>query len=222
MILFTLGWLYEKEKEYAKSKEYYLKAIESGSDAALYNLGILYNNLGVLHEKEQDYDKAKEYYLKSIVIGNIDASNSLSWFYFEQNKNIDKAIYLVRKDHLNQKAIHTTYTLAIVLLWGEEFDDSYQRFLEFLEYKGALEYLYDISLYLTFLIAKEQYHKAKEFLEMPEYQLKERYKAIWYALMELMQDEFPHEIKKMGGELRESVDEVLVEIERLRMKYAID
>jgi len=36
-----------------------------------------------------------------------------------------------------------------------------------------------------------------------------------------MQDEFPHEIKKMGDELKESVDEILMEVEDLREKYAI-
>ena len=58
------------------------------------------------------------------------------------------------------------------------------------------------------------------FGKIPEYQLKERYKPIWYTLMTLMQDDFPHEVKKMGSELKGTVDEVLEEIERLRVKYA--
>ncbi len=40
--------------------------------------------------------------------------------------------------------------------------------------------------------------------------------------MTLMQKEFPDEIKKMGSELKQSVDEVLIEIERLKLKYSID
>ena len=78
-----------------------------------------------------------------------------------------------------------------------------------------------ITLYLSLLIAKNQRYKAKEFFELPEYDLKNRYKPIWYALMTLMQDDFPHEIKKMGGELQESVDEILIEIEKLQKKYAL-
>ena len=39
--------------------------------------------------------------------------------------------------------------------------------------------------------------------------------------MTLMQDDFPHEIKKMGSELTESIDEVLKEIENYKEKYAI-
>ena len=56
---------------------------------------------------------------------------------------------------------------------------------------------------------------------MPQYELKERYKPIWYALMSLMQDDFPNEIKKMGSELVETVDEVLEEIARLEKKYTL-
>ncbi|MFA6191300.1 MAG: hypothetical protein WC665_03010 [Sulfurimonas sp.] len=55
-----------------------------------------------------------------------------------------------------------------------------------------------IILYLTLLLSKGQFYKAKEFFEMEKYQLKDRYKPIWYALMKLMEKEFPDEIKKWG------------------------
>ena len=70
-------------------------------------------------------------------------------------------------------------------------------------------------------MAKGQLYKAKVLFEMPKYDFKNRYKPLWYALMSLMQDEFPHEIKKMGDELKESVDEILVRVEELREKYAL-
>ncbi len=71
------------------------------------------------------------------------------------------------------------------------------------------------------LLSKGQFYKAKEFFEIEKYQLKDRYKPVWYALMKLLEKEFPDEIKKMGSELSESVDEILLEIEKLKMKYAI-
>ena len=52
------------------------------------------------------------------------------------------------------------------------------------------------------LISKKQYNKAKAFLELKEYNLKEKIKPTWYALMHYMQDEYPNEIKKMGSELK--------------------
>jgi len=57
---------------------------------------------------------------------------------------------------------------------------------------------------------------------MPEYQLKERYKSILYALMTHMSDESPYEIKKMGSELQQSVDEILEVIDRFGEKYRIE
>jgi hypothetical protein len=35
-----------------------------------------------------------------------------------------------------------------------------------------------------------------------------------------MQKEFPHEIKKMGSELKETVAEILKEVEGMKIKYA--
>ena len=77
----------------------------------------------------------------------------------------------------------------------------------------------EVIMYLNLLLSKGQFYKAKELFEMERYQLKERYKPIWYALMKLMEKEFPNEIKKMGSELEQSVDEVLTEIEKLKIKY---
>jgi hypothetical protein len=111
--------------------------------------------------------------------------------------------------------------MAVVLLWNEEFSKSYEKFEEWLEYEKALESIDDISDYLTLLISKGQYYKAKEFFENEKYQLKDRVKPIWYALMKLMEKDFPNEIKKMGDELRESVDGILKSIENMKNKYKI-
>ncbi len=81
------------------------------------------------------------------------------------------------------------------------------------------DHIHDISLYLNLLIAKEQYYKVKNILEHEKYQLKEILKPIWYALMTLMQVEYPNEIKMMGSELQESVNDILKSIEDLKEKY---
>ncbi|MFT5835580.1 MAG: DNA polymerase III delta prime subunit [Sulfurimonas sp.] len=111
------------------------------------------------------------------------------------------------------------YSESLLCLFNEKFDQSYRQFMKILEYSKSQNV--NLEYYLVELISKGQYYQAKKFLEMPEYQLKERYKPIWYALMTLMQDDFPNEIKKMGSELKESVDEVLKEIEIYKGKYAI-
>ena len=54
---------------------------------------------------------------------------------------------------------------------------------------------------------------------MKEYQLKDRLKPVWYVLMSLMHDELSHEVKKIGGELQETVDEMLVTMKKIEQKY---
>ena len=177
--------------------------------------------IGILYKEQKEYDKAEEYYLKAIDSGVNDALNSLAWFYFEIGESSLKSLESAQTSYRKLKGYHNTHTLATVLLWREDFSKSYEKFLEWLEYEDALESINDVTIYLNLLIAKGQYYKAKEFFEMPLYQLKDRYKPIWYALMSLMQNEFPNEIKKMGSELKQSVDEILEEIDMLKEKYSI-
>lgn len=133
--------------------------------------------------------------------------------YHEMLEQLAKNNYELGCDDFN------IYVLSIILLWNEKFDESYNKLDEFLKsncVKGN-----EIKDYFILLISKKQYHKAKEFFEIKEYQLKEKFKPIWYALMTLMQDEYPNEIKKMGSELQEVVEGVLKKVEEYREKYKI-
>ena len=170
---------------------------------------------------QKEYEKAEKYYLKAIELGNNDALNSLSWMYFELEKEPKEALELIQKSYELEKYFSNTHTFSTVLLWNDEFNKSYEKFEEWLEFENVLERLDDIAIYLNLLISKGQYYKAKEYFENEKYQLKDRVKPIWYALMTLMRDEFPNEIKMMGSELQESVDDVLKTIEELKQKYKI-
>ncbi len=143
-----------------------------------------------------------------------------SYLYFDQAMNIVKSIELANKGYKLKKNYFTSYISSVVLLWGNEFSKSYKLFIEWMNYGDKIILQSHTVLYLNLLIAKKQLYKTKEFMELPEYCLKEKLKPVWYALMTLMQDDFPDELKKMGGELTESVGEVLDEIKRLSEKYA--
>ena len=166
---------------------------------------------------------------KILIVDDIDENIKLAAKILKSEKyNISyarsgkEALQKIQNNYDEKKSYFNTHTYAVVLLWAEDFSDSYEKFLEWLEYESAVESEEDIIIYLNLLMAKEQFYKAKEFFELPKYQLKERYKPLWYALMTLMQDEFPTEIKKMGSELKETTDEVLKEIEEMRKKYVLD
>ena len=69
----SLGLLYDDLHDYAKSEEYYLKALENRTqlfrqnpDAYRADLAMIQYNLGILYSNLQNYAKAEEYYLKAL------------------------------------------------------------------------------------------------------------------------------------------------------------
>jgi tetratricopeptide (TPR) repeat protein len=216
----SLGHLFFQEERYEDAKEYYFRAIDHGDEN-------LYTYVAMIFFMLEQYDQAEKYYLKAIknnenVLtpeGLLEGSVTrrlLAYLYFLQAKNFDQAMeLLLTKDNNKENKYH----LANLYLWDENFSKSYESFNEFLENNRSNVGLSYFGTYINLLIAKEQYYKAKEFLELPQFDLKSHFKPIWFALMTLMQDDFPHEIKKMGSELQESVDEILEEIKFLKEKY---
>ncbi len=213
--LFNLGSLFLEQEDYTQAKQYFLKALESGNNDALFNLGAMYGN-------QKDYAQAEQYYLKSLERGDFQANNLLSWLYFDQGEKLEEAIQFAKRSYDTGKEFANTHTYAAVLLWTEEFNASYLVFSEWLQFDSAIDADDDLTIYFLLLLAKGQYSQAKKFLEIEEYQLKDRLKPVWFALMSLMQDEYPNEIIKMGGELQETVDEMLLTIKNMEQKYAID
>ncbi|WP_321777209.1 winged helix-turn-helix domain-containing protein [Sulfurimonas sp.] len=173
--------------------------------------------IGSFYMLKGEYKNAEKYLLSGVKKGFVAVQGTLSGLYFLQGINANKSLELLLSNSYIKDDPNNKYQLAIALLWNEKYSDSYEIFINLIK----SEIFVTVSNYLRLLISKGQYYQAKKFLEMPEYQLKERYKPIWYALMTLMQDDFPHEIKKMGSELKESVDEVLKEIEVYKKKYAV-
>ncbi len=209
-----LGACYHSQCKYEKAEECYLQAINGGDNSILKILGNLYKN-------KKEYKKAEEYYLRAIESGDNSALNSLSRFYFLQSQNLVAALDTIEKSYNLGKDFYNTHIFATILLWNEEFAKSYEKFSEWLEYDNNEHSIEDISIYIILLIAKGQYYKAKEFFEIEKYKLKDKAKPIWYALMTLMQKEFPNEIKLMGSELTQSVNDVLKTIESFKQKYKI-
>ncbi len=69
------------------------------------------------------------------------------------------------------------------------------------------------------LIAKKQYHLALNIFNENPHKFKDRFKPVYYALMSFMKDEYPNEYLKMGGELKETVDEIIEKINEMEKAY---
>ncbi|RJP76637.1 MAG: sel1 repeat family protein, partial [Desulfobacteraceae bacterium] len=246
--MFNLALLYQTEfKDMKKAEAYYLQAVEKGHAGAMNNLADLYrtefkdmkkakdyylqaaekghagamNNLALLYETEfKDMKKAEAYYLQAVEKGDADAMNNLAYMLFEQRKNKEHAIKLSGESFSKENTRIKAHTHATILLWDNQFEkclavaETFLRDEEFLE-KAAP----DVNLFLMLLIAKKQFHSALRIFNETSHQLKDRFKPVYYALMGFMKDEYPNEYRKMGGELKETVDEIVQKIKDLGKKY---
>jgi len=246
---FNLALLYKKEfKDYEKAKKYYLLAIKKGYSSAMYNLALLYdeeykdfkksekyylmaigkghikamNNLAFLYDTEfKDYEKAEKYYLKAIENGNIRAMNNLAFMYFRLKIKKEKALKYSLSAYKNEVNVFRKQTYAIALLWNnnvQEANEVSQLIFENEEFVN--ENIEDVKLLLTMLIAKKQYNFTHKLFEENKFNLKDKYKPIYYALMSFMKDSYPDEMNKMGEELKDVVDAIIKEINQTSIDYA--
>jgi tetratricopeptide (TPR) repeat protein len=214
-ISLSLGLLHHEQGNIEKSEIYFLKAANNGDTMAMFYLGKIYRKSG-------EFKKSEYYYEKVIATGNTKAMYYLAWMYFEQGIKAHKALSLMQKVYELNNKYFIQFSYALMLLWNNCFSASYDMFDRYIH--NDSEEINDKFLagYILQLIAKGQLYQAKAFFDNEAYQLKEKLKPIWYALMTLMQDDFPHEIKRMGKELTQSVNDMLNEIEALKIKYTND
>lgn len=173
-----------------------------------------------LYEKIGDYNNAEKYVQKLFNWTNEELKTKILSFYAYFNKYNERVKELLIKKYDIKNIddnVYTFFTFILTLIGVEKFSQSYERAIEFLNFdiKENIKLKY-ISTYASLLIYKKQYHLAKKLLELEEYNLKEKLKPTWYVLMTYMQDEYPNEIKKMGSELQESVNEIIRNIEGLK------
>jgi len=210
----NLADLYKEQKQFDKAEKYYLSAVEKGQTIAIFELANLYGEQG----KNQ---KAEKYYLMAIEKGYVEAMNNLTFLYLKQKTNKEKALQYMLSYYENFKNIRTESLLTLILLWNNEFEQAQQHFVNALSLaKKTEDYFIGIQQPLLLMIAKQQYYSALKFFEDKSLNFKERYKPLYYALMYFMKDEYPNEYLKMGAELKETVDEIVKEIEQMSVDYA--
>lgn len=190
-------------------------AVEKGHAGAMYNLANLF-----YEEERKDLDTAEKYYRMAVEKGDADAMIRLAWRYFNENTSKDEALQLARQSVELSGNVHNTHTLAVCLLWHDRYDQSVQAFRQFLEFEPFERFESDITFYVVFLLAKKQHHLLLELFKDERYRLRERFKPVYFALMQRMRDEYPKEYKKMGEELRQTVEEILAEADEMAQEYA--
>lgn len=217
----NLGLLYDYHlNQPLQAEKWYHKAIENGNTTAFFNLGLLYKN------QFKDYPKAIQYYQKAIDQGDEDASFNLANLYADELQQPQKAaeLYEGLAAYGNVQAMHNLAYLNLEELNNPDeasyyFKKSIEQGLLFdpqlVDHDGD----YPIHIPMLFLMARKEYDYLYDFFheeKAVDFQLKDRLKPIYFALMYFLKDQYPNEHLKMGPELQETVEEVIKEVERMR------
>ena len=201
------------ETDLTKELKTYLKKIDSNffDEISQTDSEVILKSLDLRNENK--IDEAILLLKKSKSSGDMILFYITEFYYdkkdFEKSENYHNKLF-----KNNNKTLNSFY-FSMYLLERNKFAHSYIKIEEFIKKNLNNKNILYITVLLLFLISKKQYLKAKEFLEDKEYNFKEKLKPIWFALMTLMQKEYPNEIKKMGSELEESVSDILKDIKKL-------
>jgi TPR repeat protein len=245
----NLASLYEIEfQDMKKAEKYYLLAFKTGNTSAIYRLALLYqikfqnnkkaiqyyqmavekghadamNSLAMLYQKElKDFPKAIQYYRLAAEQDHVEAMNNLAWLFFILKKNKKEALNLLNRAYRKSMIVTNTYICSMVLLWNDQFDEGIIHAKDFMENKEMItNFSMGIEPYLMLLIAKKQYTYTHSLFTDNNFNIKDVYKPIYYALMYFMKDTYPDEYKRMGDELTQTVDEVITQINQMAVDYA--
>lgn len=113
--------------------------------------------------------------------------------------------------------------MSLILIWNEEYDDGFNLVRQYFEEVKSENFEVEtenIQELLLLLLAKKQYHFTLKLFQNEKFNLKERMKPIYYALMHYMKDEYPNEYLRMGDELKQPVEDVMKKIEQMAVDYA--
>ncbi len=236
LITHTRNFLEDKDKEllkelsrsdiefFSEGKRYFQKrelkkALESFEEIQNKNIEML-SYLAFAYQLANDFEKAESYHLKAIEKNDATAMNNLAILYFTWKRNKAKALELIKGVVKNKKGLLTLHNYSIILLWNNEIEESLKFETEFMGNINIGLLTPFINDYLILLLAKKQYYAALKMFNENPFDLKERLKPLYYALMHFLEDDFPNETKKMGEELKQTVDEIIQQVHQWEKDYA--
>lgn len=201
----NLGLLYKSvKKDYDKAEKYYLKAIEFGDVISMFNLALIYQ------EDKKDYNKAEEYYLKAMEKGDIRSMNNLAILYLRVKKDYDKAEEcLIKAVGLESEDLISLFNLVMVY----EIKNDTLKALHWCEKLFNLSEFYEdterLMILLDHFIEEKQFHFLLNHFQKENSLLMKSAKPYYYALAYFLKEELPGEYEKAGGEIKETVDEII-------------
>jgi hypothetical protein len=211
--MYKLAFLYHYElKDFKKAEKYYLMAADGGHIEAMHKLSSIYF-------KFEDFKKAEKYSLMAVENGHHGAMYNLASLYMREKRNKYEALNLSREAYENFKDFTSAGLYFIILLWNNDIERAIQIFNADLNNEDEMNEKFSSVTILLFLLAKRQYHFTYKIFKENKLEIKDKFKPIYYALIYFMRDTYPDEYKKMGPELKETVEEIIKAVNLLAIDY---
>ncbi len=218
--MYNLALLYEEHfKNYEDAERYYLMAIKNDYTDAINNLALLYE----IHLDRRE--AAEKYFLMAVENGATEVNFNLALFYFEQAINLAKVIELseLAAQHEDMKKDpRQQLQLTRALLWGGKYSEAFTSLQKVLSVIDLNNFGSVFSDTLLFLAASGQTAYSLQLFEDKQHtklNLQDHFKPVYYALLSKTGPTRADDFKRMGPELKETVNEILAAIKELEIRY---
>ncbi len=245
--IITIGYLYETNyNDYDRAEKYYLMAAEKNNDEAFYRIGNLYCNKLYNFEKAEkyylmaiekknilamymvgllyyhnlsDYEKAEKYILMAAENDLPEAMYFLGLFYkIKNNYEKSEKYYLMA---FEKGYLFSSFGLANLFYYNLKDYDRAEKYCVIViknigNFKNE-EAIQILTIYLSILFIRKEYHKIIKYFENIELNLEERFKPLYYALLHFTNSKNFH---KMPPELAEPVKDIIEKVKQMAVDYA--
>ncbi|AOT06862.1 tetratricopeptide repeat protein [Pseudoalteromonas luteoviolacea] len=209
---FIAAHFYLAKNELEQAKTHALNSYQQDNFSPAHKL------LALIYTQEAKYDLAEKHLLE-VASEDPIAQLKLASLYFNQPQLKPKEHALSLIAQIEEIPQASNPLVIQILLWNNQFDQAAEKMSQILstcaqqidDYEETLIQLF------TFFLAKGQTNLVCRWFK--EYDLSERFKPLYYALMSLMESTYPNEHLRMGSELQETVDEILQHIDFLAQTY---
>jgi len=218
--MYNLAILYKEQGNLEQAGHFYLMAAEKDDANAM-------NNLAVLYQGQDNLEQAEHYYLMAVVKDHPTAMFNVACLYLEQLKKPHDALELSRKAIEIESSADGNLLLGVIALWNGEYSEAFSAIDATLtEFAAEIEDLKDTLIFfpIAMLVAKGQTAFALKLFEDERYQslnFKERFKPLYYAILQEIGESRKDDALRMGPELEETVKEIRSQFEVMREQYRL-
>ncbi|MEM6634071.1 MAG: hypothetical protein AAF694_30625 [Bacteroidota bacterium] len=213
--MFHLALLYEKGlKDLDQAEKFYRQAGEAGDAEAWLRLG----HIQVLHH--DNWELAEGHYLEAASLNEPLAAQVLARHYNQVNHKRKEALYFAKLAYQVAPGAGTAHTLSVIYAKENAPEKALLLCLEFLLDEKFTRAHPDLLVEpFIHLLAQGQYVQVYKFFEEgpgANLHLKDRFKPLWFAILFFLRDSYPEGYISMGSELKETVEEIVGQVKRLK------